>query len=191
MSRYFHGSAVFSPSSPSSILPLTSSPLTYLSINMPTQPLEGDSACQLTRVYPDGDNHKPVVLFTSWNTAFICWENQDPGGAGTAHQIIQHQVLESSNQCVMVDKPDTTLYKRLELGEFTRGERDRLLLLAEQVDFGKHLTYNACRGWMKKLLQEMLDAGLIYRETLRLIHTSPQLAKDNNAIRQGDQCIIL
>ncbi|KAF8491104.1 hypothetical protein JB92DRAFT_3007029 [Gautieria morchelliformis] len=156
--------------------------LLWLTIDMPRllplRRMEGDPA--LYSEYPDDETHKTVFLLASGDIAFICWRNSQASGC-TAHQIIRLRRLSKySNQYLypLVGKLDTTLYRSWKLGEFTRGERDHLLLLAEGVGFEEHLVTNGCREWTSKLLRHMRDAELISRQRLSHIRTSALLPKD-------------
>lgn len=48
-----------------------------------------------------------------------------------------------------------------DLGVFTRKERDKILELAERVEFRKESRVNNCQTWLRDLLMMMVDEGMI------------------------------
>ncbi|KAJ3727072.1 hypothetical protein C8R42DRAFT_717893 [Lentinula raphanica] len=63
------------------------------------------------------------------------------------------------------------------LGSFTRGERQLLLRLADEIEFDKTSVVNGCRVWMRELLLALVREGLISEETFEVIEEEVPLPK--------------
>jgi len=57
--------------------------------------------------------------------------------------------------------------QQFDLGKFSRKEREKMLKLAEGIEFSKRSAVNGCRVWTRDLLEIMVREGLISEQVLK------------------------
>ncbi|KAF8189411.1 hypothetical protein BJ912DRAFT_903566 [Pholiota molesta] len=63
------------------------------------------------------------------------------------------------------------------LGEFTRDQRDQIIILSKAIAFEKKSIANTCRVWTRDLLAAMVTAGLLSQERFHEIDTAIPLVR--------------
>ncbi|KAJ3843547.1 hypothetical protein F5878DRAFT_262395 [Lentinula raphanica] len=126
---------------------------------------------QMSRNYyefiPDDDTEKDVYLQAHGH-------NFD----GRERHVVIHWVNGT-----LADNPVTQIVQlsgirgRFVFDSFTRGERQLLLRLADEIEFDKTSVVNGCRVWMRELLLALVREGLISEETFEVIEEEVPLPK--------------
>ncbi|THH32389.1 hypothetical protein EUX98_g1812 [Antrodiella citrinella] len=134
--------------------------------------------------FPDDDKVKIVQL----QAAGLSYS-----GVGDRHVVIQWYNATNVTQLIQLSgnpgnyafyspwgrsepafKLNDTFYT---LGEFTRAQRDIILVLADAVRFEKSSTVNSCRTWTRDLLEAMVQDGLLSQEIFDKIDQEVPLLK--------------
>jgi hypothetical protein len=129
--------------------------------------------------YPDNDAVKEVFLQASGHETksmetprhvFLCWKNHE-GTQATTADIDYYQILQLEKRgntyhyCFPLVKARTLAsanhHQTWSLGYFTRGQREDILEMAEDVDFVKGSLTEGCRVWTAKLLRKMAGQTMI------------------------------
>ncbi|THU96139.1 hypothetical protein K435DRAFT_755135 [Dendrothele bispora CBS 962.96] len=114
--------------------------------------------------YTGGDRH--VLLW---------WYNDFQPGSAPVIQIVQLTGQGGNYQYyapVANTRDLQTLMKRhlqVELGMYSRADRDKILTLADSVVFSKSSVTNGCRVWTRDLLSAMVSSGLLDLSIFRQI----------------------
>ncbi|EKM77847.1 hypothetical protein AGABI1DRAFT_130120 [Agaricus bisporus var. burnettii JB137-S8] len=142
--------------------------------------------------YPDNDKMKHVFIQAD-NKAYpgygdrhvLLWwsnSNDEDNDSNFVTQVIQLTGQAGNyNYYAPVVKPrsptSTARHLQIDLGNFTREERDKILDLAKRVQFNKKSTVNGCRVWTRDLLESMVNQGLITKAKFESIDAEIPLMK--------------
>lgn len=67
--------------------------------------------------------------------------------------------------------------QQLELGTYTRVQRDKILQLASETKFYRKSVTNSCRTWTRDLLESMVNNGLLTQSTFDYLDQNVPLRK--------------
>ena len=121
--------------------------------------------------YPDDDSIKEVTLhavgfeISSERHVLLQWLN------GTKEDVLITQVVQLTGQpgsynyytpvVIPCGADHNTRNQVIPVGKFAREERDKILRLANQIQFQRTSITNNCRVWLRELLVAMVDEKLI------------------------------
>lgn len=142
--------------------------------------------------FPDNDETKNVVLQVAGVSydgsgdrhVLVSWSNgKDSEGASITQRIQltgNPGWYEYYAPLATKGSAETNNIQRDEyfaLGVYSRSQRDRILQLADNVDFSKTSVVNSCRTWTRDLLAAMVKEGLLFQDTFDEVDKGVPLKK--------------
>lgn len=137
--------------------------------------------------YPDDNTIKEIVLQADGLVAanpddrhvLIRWTNGTDDEGNLFTQIIH---LSGGPGNYHFHTPQVKIHvKELDtlhvLGDYTREQRNKIIILAKAIQFNKKSHVNNCQTWMRDLLAAMVNDGLLSSETFDKIDVDVPLKK--------------